>query len=91
MISKNAATDVKSSANGKTLFGVVVATKMKKTATVLVERQVQHPLYGKLIKRSKKYHAHDENSHYVVGDKVEIQEVSPISRLKTWSVTRKIS
>ncbi len=68
------------------LTGTVTSDKTDKTVTVLVERRVKHPLYGKIIKRSKKYHAHDEKNEYVVGDKVRIVETKPISKTKTWAV-----
>jgi len=72
----------------RTLYGKVVSDKMQKTVTVLVERKVKHPLYGKVIVRSSKYHAHDEDSVAAEGDTVEIQECRPISRSKSWRVTR---
>jgi small subunit ribosomal protein S17 len=72
----------------RTLTGRVVSDKMDKSVTVLVERKVKHPLYGKVIRRSKKYHAHDEANEFQVGDVVEIQESRPISRTKTWRVSR---
>ncbi|QZH74353.1 MAG: 30S ribosomal protein S17 [Erythrobacter sp.] len=68
------------------LTGTVTSDKTDKTVTVLVERRVKHPLYGKIIKRSKKYHAHDEANEFVVGDKVRIEETRPISKTKTWAV-----
>ena len=68
------------------LTGVVTSDKTDKTVTVKVERRVKHPLYGKIIKRSKKYHAHDESNQYVVGDTVRIEETRPISKTKTWAV-----
>ncbi|APE28327.1 SSU ribosomal protein S17p (S11e) [Aurantiacibacter gangjinensis] len=68
------------------LIGTVTSDKTDKTVTVKVERRVKHPLYGKIIKRSKKYHAHDEANEYVVGDKVRIEETKPISKTKTWTV-----
>ncbi|GGD54939.1 30S ribosomal protein S17 [Erythrobacter arachoides] len=68
------------------LTGVVTSDKTDKTVTVKVERRVKHPLYGKIIKRSKKYHAHDESNEYVVGDTVRIEETRPISKTKTWAV-----
>jgi small subunit ribosomal protein S17 len=61
---------------------------MNKTVTVLVERKVKHPLYGKIIRLSKKYHAHDENNEFHPGDVVVIEECRPLSRTKTWKVTR---
>ncbi len=72
----------------RTLVGRVVSNKMNKTVTVLIERRVKHPLYGKYMVRSKKYHAHDETNQYNEGDMVEIAETRPISRTKAWTVTR---
>lgn len=72
----------------RTLVGKVVSNKMDKTVTVLVERKVKHPLYGKIIVRSKKYHAHDETNAVNEGDMVEIAETRPLSRTKSWTVTR---
>lgn len=72
----------------RTLVGKVVSDKMDKTVTVLVERRVKHPLYGKIIMRSNKYHAHDETNQVKEGDTVEIQEGRPISKTKAWTVTR---
>ena len=72
----------------RTLYGKVVSDKMQKTVTVLVERRVKHPLYGKVIIRSAKYHAHDEDGMAAAGDTVEIQECRPISRTKAWRVSR---
>ncbi len=72
----------------RTLIGKVVSDKMDKTVTVLIERRVKHPLYGKIIMRSNKYHAHDENNQAKAGDTVEIQEGRPISKTKAWTVTR---
>lgn len=72
----------------RTLVGRVVSNKMDKTVTVLVENRVKHPLYGKYVVRSKKYHAHDETNQYNEGDKVEITESRPISRTKSWVVSR---
>ncbi|PZA05721.1 MULTISPECIES: 30S ribosomal protein S17 [unclassified Meiothermus] len=74
----------------KTLTGVVVSDKAAKTVTVLVERQMQHPLYGKVIKQSKKYLAHDEADQYKVGDIVEIIESRPISARKRFRVVKRI-
>ena len=68
------------------LTGSVTSDKMDRTVTVLVERKVKHPLYGKIIRRSKKYHAHDETNEYVIGDTVRIEETKPISKTKTWKV-----
>ena len=74
----------------RTLIGKVVSDKMDKTVTVLVERHVKHPLYGKIIVRTAKYHAHDEANQAKTGDTVEIQEGRPISKTKAWTLTRVI-
>ena len=70
----------------RVLQGVVVSDKADKTVTVLVERRVMHPLYKKIIKRSKRYHAHDEENRHKIGDKVRIVECRPVSKSKTWRV-----
>jgi small subunit ribosomal protein S17 len=70
----------------KTRTGVVVSDKMDKTVVVVVERRYAHPLYGKQVTRSKKYHAHDENNEYNVGDTVRIMETRPLSKQKRWRV-----
>lgn len=72
----------------RTLTGTVTSDKMDKTVTVLVERRVKHPLYGKYVVESKKYHAHDDANECGVGDKVEIAETRPLSKTKSWKVTR---
>ncbi|WP_126172425.1 30S ribosomal protein S17 [Altericroceibacterium xinjiangense] len=72
------------------LIGTVVSDKTDKTVTVLVERKVKHPLYGKIIRRSKKYHAHDENNAYHTGEQVRIEETRPISKTKTWQVIDRV-
>jgi len=74
--------------NTRTLVGRVVSDKRAKTVTVLVERRVTHDLYGKIVGRSRKYHAHDEKGEYKTGDMVEIVESRPISKTKSWVVTR---
>ena len=74
--------------NTRTLIGQVVSDKRAKTITVLVERRVKHELYGKIVARSSKYHAHDEKGEYKMGDTVEIAESRPISKTKSWVVTR---
>lgn len=74
--------------NRRTLVGRVVSDKMRKTVTVLVERRVKHPVIGKTMTRSKKYHAHVEAGEFGLGDLVEIAECRPISRTKAWRVTR---
>ncbi|MEX6724324.1 30S ribosomal protein S17 [Parapedomonas caeni] len=73
------------------LQGTVVSNKTDKTVTVLVERKVKHPLYGKIIRRSKKYHAHDEANAIREGDVVRIEECAPISKTKSWRVLEKVS
>ena len=70
----------------RVLQGTVVSDKMDKTVTVLVERRVMHPIYKKFIKRSKRYHAHDEGNVHKEGDLVRIRECRPISKSKTWEV-----
>ena len=72
----------------RTFVGKVVSDKRAKTITVLVERRVKHELYGKIIGKSSKYHAHDEKGEYKMGDVVEITESRPISKTKSWVVTR---
>ncbi|HEX7812478.1 MAG TPA: 30S ribosomal protein S17 [Burkholderiales bacterium] len=76
--------------NARKLTGRVVSDKMNKTVTVLVERKVKHPLYGKFVSRSKKYHAHDEKNEFHPGDLVLIEETRPMSRTKTWKVVELI-
>jgi len=72
------------------LTGTIVSDKTDKTVVVKVERRVKHPLYGKIIKRSKKYHAHDEGNEFREGETVRIEETRPISKLKTWKVVERI-
>jgi small subunit ribosomal protein S17 len=72
----------------RTLVGKVVSNKMDKTVTVLVERRVKHPVYGKYVVKSNKYHAHDATDALNEGDIVEIAASRPLSRTKTWTVTR---
>lgn len=74
-----------------TVEGRVVSNKMNKTVTVLLERQVQHPLYGKIIRRSTKVHAHDEVGECKEGDVVRIAECRPLSKTKNWRVVKIIS
>ena len=74
----------------KTRVGVVTSDKMQKTVVVRVERRVKHPLYGKIIKLSKKYHAHDESNACKVGDQVRIAETRPMSKDKRWRVVETI-
>lgn len=72
----------------RTVTGKVVSDKMDKTVTVLVERRVRHPIYGKYITRSSKLHAHDENNECKIGDVVTIFETRPLSKTKTWKLLR---
>ena len=74
----------------RVLTGTVVSDKGDKTVVVRVERRVKHPLYGKIIKLSKKYHAHDEANVFKSGEQVRIEECAPISKLKTWTVLDRI-
>ena len=74
--------------NKRTLIGRVVSDKMDKTVTVLVERRVKHPMYDKIIVRSSKYHAHNDDNAAKSGDLVEIQECRPLSKTKAWSVSK---
>jgi len=73
----------------RVLKGKVVSSKSNKTIVVEVVRKFQHPFYGKVISRTKKYHAHDENNKFKEGDAVKIIECAPISKKKTWEVTEK--
>jgi small subunit ribosomal protein S17 len=79
-----------STKNTRTLIGRVVSDKRDKTVTVLIERRTKHELYGKIVARSSKYHAHDESNQYKLGDVVEIAEGRPISKTKAWVVTKLI-
>ena len=72
------------------LIGTVVSDKTDKTVVVKVERKVKHPLYGKIIRRSKKYHAHDEANEFTVGDTVRIEETRPISKTTSWRVLDRV-
>ena len=72
----------------QTLIGRVVSDKMDKTVTVIVERRVKHPLYGKVVTKSSKYHAHDDNNEFKPGDLVEIQACRKLAKTKAWRVTK---
>jgi small subunit ribosomal protein S17 len=72
----------------RTLVGKVVSDKRSKTITVLIERRTKHELYGKIVAKTSKYHAHDENNEFKNGDVVEISESRPISKTKAWVVTK---
>ena len=75
----------------RVLQGTIVSDKTDKTVVVLIERKVKHPLYGKIIRRTKKYHAHDEGNTFREGEIVRIEECAPISKLKTWRVLDKVA
>ena len=89
--SKVAAPAAAADAGGKTLTGRVVSNKMQKTITVLVERYVPHPMYGKYLRRTTKFLAHDENNESKEGDVVAIEECRPLSRHKNWRLVRVVS
>ena len=72
----------------RTQIGSVVSDKMDKTATVLIERKVKHPLYGKFVKKSTKIHVHDENNECSMGDTVQITECRPYSKTKSWTLVK---
>lgn len=72
----------------RTLVGKVVSDKRAKTVTVLIERRIKHELYGKIVTKSSKYHAHVESGEYALGDTIEITESRPISKTKNWVATR---
>ncbi len=72
----------------RTVSGQVVSNKAEKTVTVKIERTVTHPIYGKIVKRSTKMHAHDENNECQIGDFVTIEECRPLSKSKTWRLVR---
>jgi len=74
----------------KTRIGIITSDKMEKTITVSVERRVKHPLYGKFMKKTKKYHAHDEDNTARIGDRVRIMETRPLSKSKRWRLVEVI-
>ena len=74
---------------GRVMVGRVVSDKPNKTVVVEVERRVRHPKYEKIVRRRNKFHAHDENNEYKVGDMVRIRECRPLSKLKTWTVVER--
>ena len=74
----------------RVLTGVIVSDKTDKTVVVNVERKVKHPLYGKIIRRTKKYHAHDEGNVFKEGQTVRIEECKPMSKLKSWTVVEAV-
>ena len=83
---QNSSEQEKARGRRKTRVGIVHSDKMNKTVVVVVERRYAHPLYGKQVTTTKKYHAHDENNEYKVGDTVRIMETRPLSKLKRWRV-----
>ncbi len=84
MSTETAGTDKKS----RTVIGRVTSNAMEQTATVSVERRVKHPMYGKYVRRSKKFHVHDENNELNVGDTVQIRECRPLSKTKSWTLDK---
>ena len=74
--------------SARTTSGKVISSKMDKSIVVLIERKVTHPVYGKIIKRSTKIHAHDEKNECMPGDSVTIQEVRPLSKTKSWALVK---
>jgi small subunit ribosomal protein S17 len=72
----------------RTVVGKVTSNKMEQTATVQVERRIKHPLYGKYMRRSKKYHVHDEQNELSIGDVVQIKECRPLSKTKSWTLDK---
>jgi small subunit ribosomal protein S17 len=72
----------------RTVVGRVLSNKMQQTATVQVERRIKHPIYGKFMRRSKKYHVHDENNELNIGDVVQIRECRPMSKTKSWTLDK---
>lgn len=89
-MNEQAAAGAPKGATGQTLTGRVVSDKMDKTVTVLVERRVRHPVYGKIITRSSKIHAHDEANEFKTGDLVEIETTRKLAKTKAWRVKRLI-
>jgi small subunit ribosomal protein S17 len=84
----NAAAGTPAKKTHRQLTGRVVSDKMDKTVTVVVERQVMHPVIGKVVTRSKKYHAHNDNNDAKIGDRVLIEECKPLSKTKAWRVAK---
>ena len=74
--------------SSRTVVGRVMSNKMEQTATVQVERRIKHPIYGKYMRRSKKYHVHDENNELNIGDLVQIRECRPLSKTKSWTLDK---
>jgi len=77
----------KAESTARTVTGTVISDRMDKSITVLVERRVQHPVYGKIVRRSSRLHAHDENNECRIGDQVTVTECRPLSKTKTWMLT----
>ena len=75
----------------KTRTGVVTSNKMDKTVTVAIERKVKHPIYGKFVKKTTKFHAHDEKNECTIGDVVKIMETRPLSKLKRWRLVEVVA
>ena len=71
--------------------GAVISDRMEKSATVLIERKVKHPIYGKFVKKSTKIHIHDENNECSIGDTVQISECRPMSKTKSWTLVKVVN
>ena len=71
--------------------GEVISDRMNKSATILIERKVKHPIYGKFVKKSTRIHFHDENNECIIGDTVQISECRPISRTKSWTLVKVVN
>lgn len=91
MSDQNVASTEKAEKIGRTVVGRVTSNKMEQTATVQVERRIKHPIYGKYMRRSKKYHVHDEQNELNVGDVVQIKECRPMSKTKSWTLDKVVT
>lgn len=87
-MSDQTASTTKKESLQRTVIGRVLSNKMNQTATVLVERKVKHPVYGKYVRKSKKFHVHDEDNALQIGDMVQIKETRPISKTKSWALDK---
>lgn len=85
---ESAAAEAKAQKSSRTVVGRVMSNKMQQSATVQVERRIKHPIYGKYMRRSKKYHVHDEKNELNIGDLVQIKECRPLSKTKSWTLDK---
>lgn len=85
---ESTAVEEKVQSNSRTAVGRVMSNKMEQSATVQVERRIKHPIYGKYMRRSKKYHVHDEKNELNIGDLVQIKECRPLSKTKSWTLDK---